>query len=119
MGVRADVPEDAVHAVEAGAGADARVVIVGHGVEEGDAAAGLQDLVVGGSKQAVGQAVPVVGKGRKKYAIRGAQPMSHDLNVGCRACVGRTAHPAPPNLLHCSTYNVSGGPLYWSRSGKG
>ncbi len=58
LGVRADVPEDAVHAPEAASGADGRVVVVGQRVEEGDAAALLQDLVVGGGEEAVGQAVP-------------------------------------------------------------
>ena len=56
--VRSYVPEDPVHAEEALAGADARVVVVGHRVEEGHARAALQDLVVGGRKEAIRQAVP-------------------------------------------------------------
>ena len=59
VGVWPNVPEDRVHAQQGGAGADAGIVVVGHGVEERDALALLQDLVVGGGKQAVGQAVSV------------------------------------------------------------
>ena len=61
VGVAADVPEDVVHAQEGGAGADHRVVHVGERVEEGDAGALLQDLIVGRREETVGEAVS--GKG--------------------------------------------------------
>ena len=56
--VAADVAEDGVHAGQLDARADDRVVLVGHRVEVGHAAALLQDLVVRRSEQAVGEAVP-------------------------------------------------------------
>ena len=56
--VAADVAEDGVHTGQLEAGADDRVVLVGHGVEVGHAAALLQDLVVGRREQAVGEPVP-------------------------------------------------------------
>ena len=56
--VGADVAQHPVHAVERGAGADVRVVGVRHSVEVGHAATRLQDLVVRGREQAVGQTVP-------------------------------------------------------------
>ena len=55
--VRPNVPEDGVHAEQGFASADARIVIVGHCVEEWDALALLQNLVVSGGKEAVGQTV--------------------------------------------------------------
>ena len=58
MRVAADVAEDGVHAGQLGPGADDRVVLVGHRVEVGHAAALLQDLVVGRREQAVREAVP-------------------------------------------------------------
>lgn len=58
MSVASDVPENAVHALEAGAGADPRVVVVRHRVEEGDTLALLQNLVVSGSEKAVGKTIP-------------------------------------------------------------
>jgi len=57
--VRADVSQDGVHAEQSDARADARVVLVGHCVEERDATAALQYAVVGGGEEAVGKAVPV------------------------------------------------------------
>ena len=61
VGVAADVAEDGVHAGQLLARADDRVVLVGHRVEVGHAAALLQDLVVRRSEEAVRQAVPAKG----------------------------------------------------------
>lgn len=60
VGVAADVPEDPVHAEQGPAGTDDRVLFVSHGVEERDASALVQDLVVGRSEQTVRQAVSVL-----------------------------------------------------------
>ena len=65
VGVAAYVSEDPVHAEEGLTGADDGVLLVGHGVEEGDAATLLQHLVVSRSEQAVGQAVPAARRGKK------------------------------------------------------
>ncbi len=56
--VRSNVPEDAVHAGQLVSGADDWVVVKGESMEERDAAALAQDLVVRRRKQAVGQAIP-------------------------------------------------------------
>ena len=55
--VAANVPEDVVHAEERFAGADGRVVDIGKSVEEGDARALVQNLVVRRREEAVGEAV--------------------------------------------------------------
>ena len=77
MGVAADVAEDVVHAQEALARADLLDVIEREGVEEGDAAAGADDLVVGGREQAVGQ--PISDDIEAKIIIKSLHP----INTSC------------------------------------
>lgn len=62
--VRANVPEDEVHAEQAGTGADTRVIFPGHGVEEWNTVTLFQDLIVGGGKETIGQTISEKGGDR-------------------------------------------------------